>query len=104
MESHTLELHPEIGQAHLALFTQVTNAEQLRQRLLKQDATLVCALVDATLVRMINETEGQAFYEQFLCMYSIRYSIDYMPYLLSIVLSIACRLLSSRHTMSTLKS
>ncbi|SAL99141.1 hypothetical protein [Absidia glauca] len=50
MESHTLELHPEIGQAHLALFTQVTNAEQLRQRLLKQDATLVCALVDATLV------------------------------------------------------
>ncbi|KAI8333411.1 kinase binding protein CGI-121-domain-containing protein [Chlamydoabsidia padenii] len=50
MESHTVDLHPEIGQVHLALFTNVTNAEDLRQRLLKQDPTLVCALVDATLV------------------------------------------------------
>ncbi|CAO3597370.1 unnamed protein product [Absidia cylindrospora] len=50
MESHTINLYPDIGQVHIGLFNNVTNAEQLRQRLLKQDTTLVCALVDATLV------------------------------------------------------
>ncbi|KAI8089788.1 kinase binding protein CGI-121-domain-containing protein [Halteromyces radiatus] len=50
MESHTIDLYPEVGPIHMALFDKVTNATQLRQRLLQQDTTLMCALVDATIV------------------------------------------------------
>ncbi|KAL0090354.1 hypothetical protein J3Q64DRAFT_1729486 [Phycomyces blakesleeanus] len=51
MESYKLELHPVRGQAHVCLFRNVTNAPELRQRLINQDATMACALVNAELVR-----------------------------------------------------
>ncbi|KAI9320541.1 kinase binding protein CGI-121-domain-containing protein [Dichotomocladium elegans] len=50
MESHPLELYPDRGQVHIALFRNVTNAGELRQRLISQDPTLSCALVDAKVV------------------------------------------------------
>ncbi|KAL0089627.1 kinase binding protein CGI-121-domain-containing protein [Phycomyces blakesleeanus] len=50
MESYKLELHPVRGQAHVCLFRNVTNAPELRQRLINQDATMACALVNAELV------------------------------------------------------
>ncbi|KAI9260576.1 kinase binding protein CGI-121-domain-containing protein [Phascolomyces articulosus] len=50
MESHTLELYPERGQVHIALFRNITNAPELRQRLIAQDKTLACALVEANVV------------------------------------------------------
>jgi hypothetical protein len=50
MESFQLELHPEIGPIHIALFKGVTNAAELRQRLVSQDHSLTFALVNATLV------------------------------------------------------
>ncbi|KAI8146909.1 kinase binding protein CGI-121-domain-containing protein [Fennellomyces sp. T-0311] len=50
MESHTLELYPDRGPVHVALFRNVTNATELRQRLIAQDTTLTCALVEATVV------------------------------------------------------
>ncbi|CAO3624650.1 unnamed protein product [Cunninghamella blakesleeana] len=50
MESFNIELYPNVGQAHIALFDNVTNASDLRQRLLSQDKTLQCALVNASLV------------------------------------------------------
>lgn len=50
MESFQLELHPERGPVYISLFKNVKNAAELRQRLLNQDASLKCALVNATLV------------------------------------------------------
>lgn len=50
MESHTLELYPNRGQIHIALFRNVTNAADLRKRLIAQDPTLSCALVEASVV------------------------------------------------------
>ncbi|KAI9304682.1 kinase binding protein CGI-121-domain-containing protein [Cunninghamella echinulata] len=50
MESFNIELYPQVGQVHIGLFQQVTNAKELRQRLLSQDQTLQCALVNPTLV------------------------------------------------------
>ncbi|KAJ2961107.1 hypothetical protein NQZ79_g3624 [Umbelopsis isabellina] len=50
MESFQLELHPDKGSVHVALFKNVKNAPDLRQRLLSQDTTLSVALVNATLV------------------------------------------------------
>ncbi|KAG2224896.1 hypothetical protein INT45_010845, partial [Circinella minor] len=50
MESHTLELYPERGQVHIALFRNITNAPELRQRLIAQDTTLACALVEANVI------------------------------------------------------
>lgn len=50
MESHTLELYPDRGQVHIALFRNVTNAADLRKRLIAQDSTLSCALVEASVV------------------------------------------------------
>ncbi|ORE04396.1 CGI-121-domain-containing protein [Rhizopus microsporus var. microsporus] len=50
MESFTLELFPNAGQVHIALFKNVSNASELKQRLANQDATLMCALVDASYV------------------------------------------------------
>ncbi|KAI9490367.1 kinase binding protein CGI-121-domain-containing protein [Zychaea mexicana] len=50
MESHTLELYPDRGIVHVSLFRNVTNAPELRKRLIAQDTTLACALVDATVV------------------------------------------------------
>ncbi|CEI87840.1 hypothetical protein RMCBS344292_02248 [Rhizopus microsporus] len=45
MESFTLDLFPNAGQVHIALFKNVSNASELKQRLANQDATLKCALV-----------------------------------------------------------
>lgn len=50
MESFTLDLFPNAGQVHIALFKNVSNASELKQRLANQDATLKCALVDASYV------------------------------------------------------
>jgi uncharacterized MAPEG superfamily protein len=50
MESYTLDLYPSYGQIHLALFKNVTNTLELKQRLLDQDTTLAAAFVDARLV------------------------------------------------------
>ncbi|KAG0182722.1 hypothetical protein DFQ28_010729 [Apophysomyces sp. BC1034] len=50
MESHIIDLYPSRGQVHIALFRNVSNSPELRQRLLQQDATLFCALVNASLV------------------------------------------------------
>lgn len=50
MESFKLELHPDKGSVHVALFKDVKNASDLRQRLLSQDTTLSVALVNASLV------------------------------------------------------
>ncbi|CDS07881.1 hypothetical protein LRAMOSA01830 [Lichtheimia ramosa] len=50
MESHTLDLYPNRGPVHMALFRKVTNAPELRQRLIAQDQSLSYALVDASLI------------------------------------------------------
>ncbi|KAI8976974.1 kinase binding protein CGI-121-domain-containing protein [Pilobolus umbonatus] len=50
MESFTLELYPNKGQVHIALFQNVTNSAQLKQRLEEQDVTLGCTLVNAAMV------------------------------------------------------
>ncbi|KAH8549147.1 kinase binding protein CGI-121-domain-containing protein [Umbelopsis sp. PMI_123] len=50
MESFQLELHPERGPIHIALFKDIKNATELRQRLVAQDTSLRWALVNATLV------------------------------------------------------
>lgn len=50
MEACTLELHPT-RKVHIALFRNVTNASELRQRLISQDNTLACSLINAKLVR-----------------------------------------------------
>ncbi|KAI8087874.1 kinase binding protein CGI-121-domain-containing protein [Gilbertella persicaria] len=49
MESYTLELFPD-KQVHIALFQNVKNASELRQRIHQQDITLNMALVNASLV------------------------------------------------------
>ncbi|KAF1806563.1 kinase binding protein CGI-121-domain-containing protein [Mucor lusitanicus] len=49
METCTLELHPT-KKVHIALFRNVTNAPELRQRLINQDSTLACSLINAKLV------------------------------------------------------
>ncbi|CAO3612778.1 unnamed protein product [Mucor fragilis] len=49
MEACTLELHPT-RKVHIALFRNVTNASELRQRLISQDNTLACSLINAKLV------------------------------------------------------
>lgn len=80
MESHTLELFPDRGQVHLALFRNVTNAAQLRERLLSQDDTLSCALIDASLVNnapLIRENRSSSNHpskKTRLSMYFTRYS------------------------------
>ena len=51
MESHTLELYADRGQVHIALFRNITNAPELRQRLIAQDTSLACALVEANVVK-----------------------------------------------------
>ncbi|ORX48315.1 kinase binding protein CGI-121 [Hesseltinella vesiculosa] len=50
MESHAIDLYPDVGSVHMALFKDVKNAQQLRKRLLDQDTTLQCALIDASMV------------------------------------------------------
>ncbi|KAI8060249.1 kinase binding protein CGI-121-domain-containing protein [Gongronella butleri] len=50
MESHTIDLYPTVGDVHIALFKNISNAADLRQRLIEQDKTLQCALVDASMV------------------------------------------------------
>lgn len=50
MESHTLDLYPNRGPVHMALFRKVTNAPELRQRLIAQDQSLSYALIDASLI------------------------------------------------------
>ncbi|KAI9484251.1 MAG: kinase binding protein CGI-121-domain-containing protein [Benjaminiella poitrasii] len=52
MESFNLELHPT-KQVHIALFQNVKNASELRQRFIDQDTTLTCSLINANLV--VNE-------------------------------------------------
>ncbi|KAI8643198.1 kinase binding protein CGI-121-domain-containing protein [Parasitella parasitica] len=49
MEACTLELYPD-KKVYIALFKNVTNASELRQRLINQDSTLACSLVNAKLV------------------------------------------------------
>ncbi|KAG2195682.1 hypothetical protein INT46_002019 [Mucor plumbeus] len=49
METCTLELHPT-KKVHIALFQNVTNASELRHRLINQDNTLACSLINAKLV------------------------------------------------------
>lgn len=49
METCTLELHPT-KKVHIALFQNVKNAPELRQRLINQDNTLACSLINAKLV------------------------------------------------------
>lgn len=49
MQSHTLELYPQ-RTAHVALFRNVDNAAELRKRLISQDASLTCALIDASVI------------------------------------------------------
>lgn len=53
METCALELHPT-KKVHIALFQNVTNAPELRQRLINQDNTLACSLINAKLVRYTN--------------------------------------------------
>ncbi|KAI9273659.1 kinase binding protein CGI-121-domain-containing protein [Sporodiniella umbellata] len=48
MESYALELFP--SQVHLGLFENVTNASELKQKLINQDAPLQCAFIDASFV------------------------------------------------------
>ncbi|KAI7865802.1 kinase binding protein CGI-121-domain-containing protein [Spinellus fusiger] len=50
MESHSIELYPTRGQVYIGLYRNVKNAPELRQRLVQQDSTLTCALVNACLV------------------------------------------------------
>ncbi|KAL9541650.1 hypothetical protein MBANPS3_009004 [Mucor bainieri] len=49
METCTLELYPT-KKVHIALLRNVTNAPELRQRLINQDSTLACSLINAKLV------------------------------------------------------
>jgi EKC/KEOPS complex subunit CGI121/TPRKB len=49
MESFKLELHPD-NQIHIALFQNVSNASELKQRFINQDQTLACCLINAKLV------------------------------------------------------
>ncbi|CEP11660.1 hypothetical protein [Parasitella parasitica] len=49
METCCLELYPD-KKVHIALFKNVENASELRQRLLTQDSTLACSLINAKLV------------------------------------------------------
>ncbi|OBZ91153.1 hypothetical protein A0J61_00778 [Choanephora cucurbitarum] len=49
MESYTLENFPH-QQVHYALFDNVKNAPELKQRISSQDMTLACALINANLV------------------------------------------------------
>ncbi|KAI8374483.1 kinase binding protein CGI-121-domain-containing protein [Radiomyces spectabilis] len=58
METHTLELYSDQPPVHIALFQNVTNTADLRKRLVQQDPTLSCALVNAALV--INRTHALA--------------------------------------------
>lgn len=51
MESYTLELSPQRGPVHFALFQNVENISELRQRSINQDATLGLCLIDASLVK-----------------------------------------------------
>lgn len=53
MESFALELFPNHGQVHMALFENVTNASELKHRLINQDTALTCALIDASFVSII---------------------------------------------------
>ncbi|KAF7725776.1 hypothetical protein EC973_009393 [Apophysomyces ossiformis] len=50
MESHIIDLYPDRGQIHIALFRNVTNSPELRRRLVERDPTLSCALVNASLI------------------------------------------------------
>ncbi|CAO3607879.1 unnamed protein product [Cunninghamella echinulata] len=43
MELFNIELYPQVGQVHIGLFQQVTNAKELRQRLLSQSNTSMCS-------------------------------------------------------------
>lgn len=52
METFPLELYPTKGPIHIALYTGVTNAEELRKRLLAADKSLSFAFVDARMVRL----------------------------------------------------
>jgi EKC/KEOPS complex subunit CGI121/TPRKB len=49
METFKLELHPET-EIHVALFQNVSNASELKQRFIDQDQTLTCCLINAKLV------------------------------------------------------
>ncbi|KAG1438008.1 hypothetical protein G6F56_012831 [Rhizopus delemar] len=50
MESFILELFSNYGQVHVGLFENVTNSSELKQKLINQDTSLTCALVDASFV------------------------------------------------------
>ncbi|RUS17060.1 kinase binding protein CGI-121-domain-containing protein [Endogone sp. FLAS-F59071] len=50
METFPLELYPTKGPIHIALYTGITNARELRERLLAADTSLSFAFVDAKVV------------------------------------------------------
>ncbi|KAG2205973.1 hypothetical protein INT47_005291 [Mucor saturninus] len=50
MESYTLELSPQRGPVHFALFQNVTNATELRKRSIDQDPTLGLCIIDAHMI------------------------------------------------------
>lgn len=53
MESYILELNPERGPVHFALFQNVENASELRQRFSNLDLDLGLSLIDASLVNAL---------------------------------------------------
>ncbi|RUP49040.1 kinase binding protein CGI-121-domain-containing protein [Jimgerdemannia flammicorona] len=62
MESFPLEPHPTKGPVHLTLYTNVTNAGDLRKRLLAADASLSFAFVDAKVVSLFNFKHSRIAY------------------------------------------
>lgn len=53
MQSFTLEPFPTRGQIHILLYKNVSNAAELRKRLLSHDQELSYAFIDAKMVNMI---------------------------------------------------
>ncbi|KAF9899291.1 hypothetical protein BX616_003119, partial [Lobosporangium transversale] len=50
MESYPLEAVPGTGEVHMACFTSVKNAPELKERLQAQDKTLTFAMVESNLI------------------------------------------------------
>ncbi len=55
MQTFTLELYPTRGHIHISFYKNVTNAEDLRKRLLARDQELSYAFIDARVVNTINK-------------------------------------------------
>jgi hypothetical protein len=56
MESFPIDTLPTAGDIHMACFTAVKNAPDLKEKLQNQDKSLTFAIVESNLVRFFNPT------------------------------------------------